>query len=88
MITFEFTFGAGDKASTRQIAFDPEDITLGFLEDVEAAQDTGKWAPIRTAIAGLLGLTADESRQITMRQFKQLGEAIRVASEAQSVPKA
>ena len=87
MITFEFTFGKGDKATTRPIDFDPEDITLGFLEDIEAAQDTGKWAPMRAAIADLLGLSAAESRQITMRQFKQLGEAIRQASEAQSVPK-
>ncbi len=84
----EFTFGKGERATTRVVNFDPEDITLGFLEDVEAAQDTGKWGPIRNAIAGLLDLSPDESRQITMRQFKQIGEAIRVASEAQSVPKA
>jgi len=83
----EFTFGKGERAVTRAVDFDPEDITLGFLEDIEAAQDTGKWTPIRDAIASLLGLSRDESRQITMRQFKQIGEAIRQASEAQSVPK-
>ncbi len=83
----EFTFGKGERAVSRVVDFDPEDITLGFLEDIEAAQDTGKWTPIRDAIADLLGLSRDESRQITMRQFKQIGEAIRQASEAQSVPK-
>lgn len=83
-LTFEFTFGKGENAVTRQIAIDPEDMTLGFLEDMEAAQDTGKWTPIRNAFAELLGLSSDESRQITMRQFKALGEALRQASDQQT----
>lgn len=84
----EFTFGKGEKATQKVVDFDPEDITLGFLEDIEEAQATGKWGPIRNAIADLLSLTHDESRQITMRQFKAIGDAIREASEAQQVPKA
>lgn len=87
MITLEISFGKGDKATTRTITIDPEGITLGFLEDLEAAQETRKWAPIKSAICELLDLTADEGRQITMRQFKALSVAMQgAATEQTAIP--
>lgn len=84
MITFDIDIGAGP----RHISIDPEDITLGFLEDIEEAQATNKWGPLRTAIASLLGLSRDESRAITLRQFKQIGAALQdSAAEQSAIPK-
>lgn len=72
VFTLEIDIGQG----SRTVAIDPEDITLGFLEDMEEAQATGKWAPMRRAFGGLLGLSDTESRAITLRQFKQIGAAL------------
>lgn len=83
MITFEIDIGQGP----RTISFDPEQITLGFLEDMEQAQETGKWRDLRPVIAELLGLTAAESRAITVRQFKGIAEAMRQAT-AEPIPNA
>ena len=80
MIALEIDIGEG----ARRVEIDPEDITLGFLEDLETAQDTGKWAPLRTALASLLKLSAAESRAITLRQFKQIGQALGGAVADQS----
>lgn len=65
----------------RTIGFDPEDITLGFLEDLEEAQTSNKWGPLSRALGSLLSLTREEQRAITMRQFKQIGEALRESAE-------
>lgn len=65
----------------RTITFDPEDITLGFLEDLEEAQASNKWGPLTRAIGSLLKLSRDEQRAITMRQFRQIAEALRTSTE-------
>jgi hypothetical protein len=80
MIILEIDIGQGP----RRIEIDPEDITLGFLEDLEEAQATNKWAPIRTAVASLLSLSREESRAITMRQFKEIGAALQNATTEQT----
>lgn len=80
MITIEIDIGAGP----RQIAFEPEDITIGFLEDLEEAQASGKWAPLRSAIASLLHLTRDEARAVTIRQFRAIAESISAGATAQA----
>lgn len=80
MIRLEIDIGQGPRA----ITIDPEEITLGFLEDIEEAQATNKWRPMRLAFASLLKLTDAESRAITVRQFKAIGAALNAAVEDQS----
>lgn len=77
-VTITIDIGQGE----RTIDFDPEDITLGFLEDLEEAQTSNKWGPLTRALGGLLGLARDEQRAITLRQFKQIAQALRESSEA------
>lgn len=72
MIRLEIDIGQGPRA----VEIDPEDITLGFLEDIEEAQSSGKWKPIVSALGELLHLTPAERRAITLRQFKQIGGAL------------
>lgn len=89
MLTFEITIGKGDKQQTRRINFDPEEITLGFLEDMEAAQESKKWSDLNRAIAGMLDLSRDEVRALTQKQFKEIGAAIQeAAKEANDAPNA
>lgn len=78
--TLEIDIGAGP----RTVTIDPEDITLGFLEDMEEAQATNKYKPMRTALCSLLKLTPEEGRALTMRQFKQIGEALNQATATQT----
>jgi hypothetical protein len=77
--TLEIDIGQGP----RKITIEPEDITLGFLEDMEEAQATSKWSPIRRAIGGLLGLSDPESRALTLKQFKAIGQALNAAAAEQ-----
>lgn len=89
MIRFEITIGKGDAAHTRVVEFDPEDITLGFLEDMDLIQAEGtpnKNALLRGAVADLLGLSREESRALTMRQFNEIGAALKAAGEARALP--
>lgn len=79
-ITLEIDIGNGP----RQVTIDPEDITLGFLEDMEEAQATNKYKPMRTALCSLLRLSDTEGRALTMRQFKQIGQALNDAATQQS----
>ena len=78
----EITVDIGQGART--IEFDPEDITLGFLEDLEEAQASNKWGPLRRAVGALLSLTDAESRAITMKQFRAIAEALRQNADALS----
>lgn len=81
MITI--TIEAGGETYARTI--DPEALTLGFLEDIEVAQESGKWRDLIPAIATLLDLPRPAVRQISVAQFKQIGQAIQ---EAGTVPNA
>lgn len=72
MIAIDIDTGQG----ARRVEIDPEDITLGFLEDIEEAQSSGKWAPLRSAVGSLLKLSREESRALTLRQFKQIAQSI------------
>lgn len=76
-IQFRINVGQGE----RTIDFDPENITFGFLEDMEEAQATNKWSALARAVGSLLGLTREEQRAITMRQFKQIAGALRESTE-------
>ena len=79
MITLTITAAGEDY--TR--AIDPNEISLGFLEDIEIAQETGKWRDLIPALATLLDLPRAAVRQVSIAQFKQIAQAI---ADAGSVP--
>lgn len=83
-LTFEITIGKGDAARSREITVDVEDLPLGFSEDFEAAQESGKWRDLIPVIADFLGLTREETRAITTRQFRQLTVAMQSAAAEQT----
>lgn len=77
---------AGKDASPRTITVDTDDLTLGFLEDIQEAQDTKKQKHLNAALASFLGLTRDEVRAMTNRQFMQLARALNSTVEGAPVP--
>ncbi len=79
MVQIEITVGQG---LSRIVQIDPEELTLGFLEDMEEAQANGKWSALIPVFATMLGLTRDELRNVTVRQFKAIGEALQAAGKA------
>lgn len=81
MVELEIT--AGGETFSRAIA--PEALTLGFLEDIETAQESGKWRDLIPAIATLLDLPKTAVRAISIAQFKQIALAL---NEAGTVPNA
>ena len=74
------TVQVGKDAPPRAISIDPEELTLGFLEDLERAQETGKWRDMIPAIQGMLGLERAEARAITLRQWRDIAEAMQTAA--------
>ena len=75
-ITLDITIGKRDKAVTTRHIFDPDDMPLIFMEAAEA----NRVGDMRESIADLLDLTADQSRQLTIRHLKQVADAIKEAS--------
>lgn len=75
MIKLTITTG-GD---TLERTIDPDALTLGFLEDIEKAQDSGKWRDLIPAIATMLDLTRDQTRDVSIAQFKTIASAIQQA---------
>ena len=65
----------------------PEDLTLGFLEDLETAQETNKWRDLLPVFGEMLTLTRKEMRAITIAQFNEIGKALQGATGA-TVPNA
>lgn len=73
----------------RVISIEPDTLPMGFFEDVEAAQDTGKITPILRAYGALLGFTHTEVRALTRAQFNAIAQALSAAGqEAGAVPNA
>lgn len=66
----------------RAITIDPEALTLGFLEDLERAQESAKWRDMIPAIGGMLGVDHAEARAITLGQWKAIGAALKEAAES------
>ena len=89
ILKFTITVGKGDAARTREITIDPDEVPLGLLEDLETAQETKRWKDIRQAIGGFLGLTDEEFRAITSRQFIDIASALQGAiGDATAIPNA
>jgi hypothetical protein len=88
MVTIEITIGRGDKQRTLTRPIDPDELPLGFIEDLEATTD-GKWSAVIPLLMSLLDLSREEAREITMKQFKEISGAVQVAiTEATTVPNA
>ena len=54
----------------RQI--DTDDLTIGFYEDLEQAQASGKMRDFIPVLAGMLQISREEVREITLRQWKEI----------------
>ena len=75
MISISITAGGTDYDRT----IDPEALTLGFLEDIEKAQESGKWRDLIPAISMLLDLPREAVREVSIAQFKQISQALQAA---------
>ena len=71
-ISIEIDAGAGP----RVVTVEPGRVSLGVLEDIERAQESGKWRDLIGAVAGLLGLSRDEARALTVEQFREIAQSI------------
>ncbi len=76
MIIVEITISG----AVKRCEFDPDDIPLVFLEAMEEA----KWRLVRESLAKMLGLTEEESRELTVRNLKQIGQGIK---DSVAIPK-
>jgi hypothetical protein len=65
------------------VTIDPQKLTVGFFEDLELAQETGKFTPVIRAYSELLGIKREDIRKMTLKEFQGLAERI---SKAVSVP--
>lgn len=65
--------------ASRSFTIDSDDIPLILVEGMEE----GKFGLMREGIADFLGLTPEESRQLTVRHMKVIGKAVK---EAQTIP--
>lgn len=87
ILKLTITIGKGDAQRAREIEIDPDDVPLGLLEDLETAQETRKWSDIRVAVGGFLGLSDEEFRAITSKQFIQIAQALQGAvADASTIP--
>ena len=80
MIKVEITTGHNGTTATRTIAIDPDLIPMGFSEDMEEAQISGKWKDLNKVFAEFIGMTHEEFRQVTRGDFKRIMAAIEAAS--------
>lgn len=83
MVRLTITLNGAERA----VAIDPDELPMGFFEDVEEAQDSKKIAPIMRAYGTMLGFTHDEVRSMTRKQFNDIARAVfAAAQEATAVP--
>lgn len=87
VINLTITFGKGEKRATKDVTIDGEELTLGLFEDINEAQKTNDMGMMRPIYAEMLGLTKEESRQITLRDFKAINAAmLQAANEVTNAP--
>lgn len=78
MAILTLTLTIGD--ATREITVNADDLTLGLAEDLEQAQESGKIRDLIPVVGGMLGLSRDETRALTMQQWNQILGAMRNAA--------
>lgn len=76
IFSLTITIGKGEQARTREISIDPDDVPMGVLEDLETLGSSKEWKQIRPIICELFGLTNEEFRAITSKQFIQIATAL------------
>ncbi len=87
VLKLTITIGKGDAQRTREVAIDPEDISIGLLEDLEQASAGGTMSNMKPIISELLGLSNEEYRALTVKQFMAIANAIPAAiAEATTIP--
>lgn len=59
---------------------DTDDLTIGFYEDLEQAQMSGKMRDFIPVIASMIGLSHEEVREITLRQWKEIAQSFQQAA--------
>lgn len=64
---------------------DPDRLTIGFMEDMEEAQASGKFSAMITVYAELFGVDRAVMRTMTMTEFRAVTDKI---IKAVSVPNA
>jgi hypothetical protein len=64
---------------------DPDKLTIGFMEDMETAQATGKFGSLIDVYAELIGVDRTIIRSLTMTQFRRLTEQIAKAINVPNV---
>lgn len=77
-VTLEIEVGKGEGKQTHTYSFDGDDVPLLLLE----ASQEGKAALMREALTDFLELPEGVARQLTIRHIKQIGAAIKEASES------
>jgi hypothetical protein len=83
------TIGKGEAAHEREISIDPDEMPMGILEDLDALGSAKDWKSIRPIICELFGLTQDEFRAMTTKQFIEISTALSGAvGAATSIPNA
>lgn len=80
------TIGKDENAHEREIVIDPEQIPMGLLDDLQEAGDLREWKVVKPIIIELFGLTNDEYRALTARQFLDLASALTNAVGVATAP--
>jgi hypothetical protein len=76
IFSLTITIGKGDAARTREISIDPDEVPMGVLEDLESLGASKEWKQIRPIICELFGLSNEEFRAITSKQFIAIAAAL------------
>lgn len=88
VVKIDVTFtGKGDVPAPRTIVIDPDELPMGFDEDMEAAVASGKTGAVYELLAEMMGLTHDEFRHVKKGDFKRIMAAIK-AAQGEEIPQA
>lgn len=82
LVKVEITLGKGESATTRLITIDPDELPMGFNEDIQEAGESGKHRELNQVFAEMIGMTHAEFRQVKQGDFKRIMAAIKAAQEA------
>lgn len=77
-VDLSITVGKGEKEKTYTYSFEGDDVPLILLE----ASQEGKAKLMREAVTDFLELPEDVARQLTIKNVKQIGAAIKEATES------
>lgn len=66
---------------TVERTIDPAELSLGALEDLERLGETKRTADLVTAMAGFLGITREQARQLKQGQLREIMTAIQGAND-------